>query len=63
MFDDSASLRRDRKLYNGKMFGSGVPVFRGLGQLEASALQDGALAQKYKELIGLGISIAESCYG
>jgi hypothetical protein len=63
MFDDSGSWRRARKVYNGKMFESGVPTFRQLEDLEAGALADGALPQKYKELIALGISIAESCEG
>ena len=63
MFDDVGSIRRARKLYNGKMFASGVSTFRDLEELEAKALADGALPQKYKELIGLAVSIGESCYG
>jgi alkylhydroperoxidase/carboxymuconolactone decarboxylase family protein YurZ len=34
-----------------------------VGVLEEEALKDGVLAQKYKELIALGISISNSCYG
>jgi alkylhydroperoxidase/carboxymuconolactone decarboxylase family protein YurZ len=63
MFDDISSLRRARKVYNAKMFHSAVATFRQLEDLEAGALADGALPQKYKELIALGISIAESCEG
>ncbi len=63
MFDDIGELRRTRKIYNAKMFASGVSTFRELEECEGRALKDGALPQKYKELIGLGISIAEACYG
>ena len=42
---------------------SGIKTFREIGELEANALKDGALQQKYKELIALGISINNSCYG
>ena len=42
---------------------SGIKTFREIGELEANALKDGALPQKYKELIALGISINNSCYG
>ncbi len=63
MFDDIESLRRMRKEYNAKMFASGNPTFRAIEDLEADALKDGALPRKYKELIGLGVSIADSCYG
>jgi alkylhydroperoxidase/carboxymuconolactone decarboxylase family protein YurZ len=45
------------------MFRSGISTFRELEELEANALRDGALAQKYKELIALGISISHGCYG
>ena len=45
------------------MFASGVETFREIEDVEARALKDGALPQKYKELIGLAISIGESCYG
>lgn len=63
MFDDAADLRAARKAYNAKMFASGLPTFRELEDLEAAALKDAALPQKYKELLGLAISIADSCYG
>jgi len=61
--DDLASLRRLRKKYNQAMFQSGVTAFRQLEDLEASVLRDGALSQRTKELIALGISIATGCYG
>lgn len=62
MFDDIGEIRRSRKQYNLKMFRSGVGTFEELENLEAKALRDGALPAKYKELIGLGISICEKCY-
>jgi len=45
------------------MYQSGINTFREIGQVEVNALKDGALAQKYKELIALGISISNKCYG
>ncbi len=44
------------------MFQSGVATFRQLEEMEAGALRDGALPQKQKELIALGISIAQRCF-
>ena len=63
MFPDINEIRKTRKIYNGKMLQSGIKTFRELGELETNALKDGALAQKYKELIALGISIGQACYG
>jgi alkylhydroperoxidase/carboxymuconolactone decarboxylase family protein YurZ len=34
-----------------------------MADLEEEALKDGALDQKTKELIALGISIGNACYG
>jgi AhpD family alkylhydroperoxidase len=62
VFDDIGEIRRSRKEYNLKMFRSGVGTFEELENLEANALREGALPKKYKELIGLGISICEKCY-
>lgn len=62
MFDDIEEIRRIRKEYNLKMFRSGVSTFEELEKLEARALGEGVLPGKYKELIGLGISICEKCY-
>ena len=62
MFDDISEIRRSRKQYNLKMFRSGVGTFEELENLEANALREGVLPGKYKELIGLGISICEKCY-
>lgn len=63
MFPDINEIRTTRKKYNGQMLKSGIPTFRRLGELEVEALKDGALPQKYKELIALGISIGNACYG
>ena len=63
MFPDSNEIRKTRKKYNLQMYQSGINTFREIGQVEANTLKDGALAQKYKELIALGISINNKCYG
>jgi alkylhydroperoxidase/carboxymuconolactone decarboxylase family protein YurZ len=63
MFDDIREIRKIRKKYNLQMFRSGVNTFREIGELEAKALKDGALSRKNKELIALGISISQGCYG
>jgi len=63
MFPDINEIRKIRKKYNWQMYQSGIKTFREIGELEANALKDGALTQKYKELIALGISINNSCYG
>ena len=42
---------------------SGIKTFRDMDRIESEALEDGALSQKYKELIALGISIERACYG
>ena len=61
--EDVRQIRRERKKYNVQMFRSGIGTFRALEELEAEAFADGALSQKHKELIGLAIGIATSCYG
>ena len=63
MFDDIHEIQQLRKKYNAKMYLSGISTFRELAQIEENALKDGALEQKYKELIALGISISNGCYG
>ena len=63
MFPDVNEIRKVRKKYNWQMYQSGISTFRAAGELEENALKDGALSQKYKELIALGISISNSCYG
>lgn len=63
MFPDIKEIEKIRKKYNWQMYQSGISTFREIGELEAKALKSGALAQKYKELIALGISINNSCYG
>jgi alkylhydroperoxidase/carboxymuconolactone decarboxylase family protein YurZ len=45
------------------MFASGVKTFHDLEELEAGIFRDGSIDQKTKELIALGISISQSCYG
>ena len=63
MFPNVHEIKKERKKYNLQMRQSGINTFREIGQVEANALKDGALAQKYKELIALGISISNKCYG
>jgi AhpD family alkylhydroperoxidase len=63
MFDSVETIRETRKRYNGRMFTSGVATFKKFEEMEAEALADGELARKHKELIALGISIAENCLG
>ena len=63
MFEKLSDIRKTRKKYNWKMYQSGIPTFRQMEALEADALKDGALPQRTKELIALGISIAGGCYG
>jgi hypothetical protein len=63
MFPDIDEIRKTRKKYNWKMYQSGIELFREMGELERKAMQDGALPQRQKELIALGISISKSCYG
>jgi alkylhydroperoxidase/carboxymuconolactone decarboxylase family protein YurZ len=63
MFDEIEQIRRMRKKYNLQMFRSGIDTFRELEELERNALRDGVLTQKLKELMALGISISQSCYG
>ncbi len=63
MFPDIKEIKMTRKKYNWKMSQSGISTFREIEELEANALKDGALSQKYKELIALGISINNTCYG
>jgi AhpD family alkylhydroperoxidase len=63
MFESVEEFRDLRKRYNGKMFASGVPIFREFEEMEGRVLQSGALDRKYKELIGIATSIVSSCYG
>jgi len=63
MFPNSNELQKARKKYNLQMYQSGINAFHAIGEAEANALKDGVLAQKYKELIALGISISNGCYG
>ena len=63
MFPDVSDIRKTRKRLNWQMYQSGVETFRAMGEVEENALKDGVLPQTTKELIALGISIANSCYG
>ena len=63
MFPDIDEIRKTRKKYNWQMYQSGIETFREMGELETNALKDGALPQRYKELVALGISISNGCYG
>ena len=62
MFDEIEDIRQTRKRFNLKMFQSGIGGFRAFEEVEKAALMDGALSQKNKELIGLGISITQKCF-
>ena len=63
MFIDTDETRKLREKYNLQMQRSGIKTFQGINKLETEALESGELSQKYKELIALGISISQGCYG
>ena len=63
MFIDTDEIRKLREKYYLQMQKSGIKTFRDMDRIESEALEDGALSQKYKELIALGISIERACYG
>ena len=63
MFIDTDETRRLRQKYNVQMQNSGIKTFQDMDKIEMGALESGALSQKYKELIALGISITKACYG
>jgi alkylhydroperoxidase/carboxymuconolactone decarboxylase family protein YurZ len=63
MFDDVDQIRKLRKKYDTEMARSGIQTFHKLRELEKNAFQPGELEQKIKELIAIGISINEGCYG
>ena len=56
MFESIEAIREAR-IFNLRIFRSGVSTFRDFEVLEVDAFQDGALDQKSKEPIALGISI------
>jgi AhpD family alkylhydroperoxidase len=60
MFDEIEDIRQTRRRF--KTIESGIGRFREFEELAGAALRDGALSQKNKELIALGISIAEKCF-
>jgi len=63
MEEITLEIRKTRKKYDEIMSRSGVSAFEELAGLESNALKSGALDQKHKELIALGISISQTCYG
>jgi hypothetical protein len=63
MFDEISEIRKARKKGNQAMLSSGISTFGKFEELEVDALKDGALSRKYKELVALGISITQKCYG
>ncbi len=63
MFVDTDQIRKLRKKYYLQMQQSGIKTFQDMDRIEMEALESGELLQKYKELIALGISISNACYG
>ncbi len=63
MFIDTDEIRKLRQKYYLQMQQSGIKTFRDMDKIEMEALESGDLSQKYKELIALGISISNACYG
>ncbi len=63
MFIDTEKIRELRQKYYLQMRKSGVRTFEDMDRIETAALESGSLLQKYKELIALGISISQRCYG
>jgi hypothetical protein len=63
MFFDTDEIRRLRQKYYLQMQKSGIKTFQDMDRIEMEALESGELSQKYKELIALGISISNACYG
>ena len=63
MFIDTDETRKLRQKYNLQMQQSGIKTFQDMDRIEMEALESGDLSQKYKELIALGISISNACYG
>jgi hypothetical protein len=63
MFIDTDEMRNLRQKYHLQMQQSGIKTFQDMDRIEGEVLEDGALSQRNKELIALGISIANTCYG
>ena len=63
MFIDTDETRKLRRKYSLQMQKSGIRTFQDMDRIEIEALESGDLSQKYKELIALGISISNACYG
>ena len=63
MFIDTDEIRKLRQKYYLQMQQSGIKTFQDMDRIETEALEGGELLQKYKELIALGISISNACYG
>lgn len=62
MFDEITEIRNTRKKYNQLMFRSGIGTFREFEELEVMRCKMVPFP-KNKELIALGISISQKCYG
>jgi len=60
---ESIEAIKEARIFNLRMFHSGASTFRDFEVLEVDAFQDGALDQKSKEPIALGISICHGRYG
>lgn len=58
---DIEEIKRDRATYDRKLFESGR-LFKDLEDLEVTAFKDGAIPRKYKELMGLAVSLNVKCY-
>jgi len=58
---DLAEITRMRKWAYGQFRGLGSPVFDAFLEMEKAAFADGALGRKSKELIAVGISVAQGC--
>lgn len=63
MFINTDEIRKTRQKYYLQMQQSGIKTFHDMDKIEREALEGGELSQKYKELIALGISISNACYG
>jgi len=63
MFIETDETRKSRQKYNLQMKKSGIKTFQDMDRIEMEALESVDLSQKYKELIALGISISNACYG
>ena len=59
--DKIEEICRKRKQAHQKLLSMDSKVYRAFLDMEAAAYADGALAQKYKELIAVGVSVVTDC--